>query len=287
MTSRGEAVLYNFLSANQFKILFDPRSEYVFKVEFLGNFLFALVQSGLERNIKLFIASLQSEDDLTWVQILPGQSLDLKNIIDIDVKNKNLLVLNHGIYTIYRLPECQIIYQTTISKPYYSKSHIIALEVQNEISYITTTECNTKQIQTFAVENLPSLMIYDHFSDYLVFSHQNSIKAYFFETKNFIERPGIPEKYYIGKENSIAIFPGEIVVMNKNMDVINVRVVDLCADLVGIVVAYSITHEILIFDCKGLLLQTIPQAFQLLSIGANQSTEQLFFASQDQIYIFD
>ena len=242
------------------------------------------MQNRFQRKIKFFLLGLEN---LNRVQVLDHLSVGVENIRDYDGKHHNLVIEMDGELFVYKFPSCEVIYRGRMFSPYYSRNNIVTIIPQNGTTCVSIKECTSNTIHHFFLDDYSRLDIVDCFPDFFVFTHQGRLKTMIFETERVITVAEVPKRYYIGKENSVAIFTENIIIVSKSMPSVSTTVVEVCADLVGIIIIFNELHQVVFINDQGILLQVITPDVQVLSICGNNSTQQLFVSTSSHLYLYD
>jgi hypothetical protein len=287
ITSNGHGCLLNFLSDQSIIYLNEP-AEHVFKLLFLeDSFLLLLMQNRFERVLKFYLVSLTAKNYLEKTEVGSEIQADLDDILNIDSYYQNLLIHIQGNSKIYKLPSFRLVIEKETMFPYYSRNYFINIDPSGSMeSIITITDLATFKSNNFSISHFSEFQIFDSLPGYFLFSHQENLKAFFFESHKFYDVSSIPNSYYLGKSSSVAVFNDEIFILTKKIAKVQVNAKNVSADLYNLVIVWDIYNNILIIDIQGRILQRIFFDLEIITIGANCETRDFYLATRNNIFIY-
>ncbi|OMJ81824.1 hypothetical protein SteCoe_17646 [Stentor coeruleus] len=286
LTNRGEGYLFNCFLPNEILAL-RRNDEHIIKLSFLGNSILVMLLDRLTMHLKFYLMPLPSTNPEERIQILDQLSIVLKDIIEYDIYNQNLLISIQSIYKIISLPSGNILFQSSNGCPYYNRNHIITINTFQNSSLITSIHLQNNQKHEFIISDTGRIMILDHFEENLFFIHDQKIKVYNLALGQVDEVSETPEKYFVGKENSVAQFHDGIMIMVANTKKVNLKPLLVCADLSDVVVVYVENSGIFILDVDGSIRQVIFPAAKIRALSINRETGTLVVCTRRSLCFYN
>ncbi|OMJ83971.1 hypothetical protein SteCoe_13304 [Stentor coeruleus] len=286
LTNRGEGYFFNCFLPDEM-ISLRRNDEHIFKLSFSGNSILIMLSDSLSIDLKFYLMPLPIKNSEERIQILEHLSLNLKDIVEYDIYNQNLLIFKQSICRIITFPSADELFQSSSRYPYYNRNHIIFINTFQNSSLITSTHLQSNQKYNFTIEDTERIMILDHFEENLFFIHNQKVKVYNLAIGQVIEVSEVPEKYFVGKVNSVAQFHDGIRIMVVNTRKIYLKPSLVCADLANVVAVYVENRGVFMLDVSGSIRQVIFPTAKIRALSMNRETGQLVLCTKRSLYFYD
>lgn len=286
LTDRGEGYFFNCFLPDEMVSL-RRNDEHIFKLSFLENSVLVMLLDRLRMDLKFYLMPLPITNSEERTQILEHLSLGLKDIIEYDIYNQNLLISSQSICRIIALPSAKILFQSSNGCPYYSRNHIITVSTFQNSSLITSIHLPTNKKHDISISDIGRIIILDHFEENLFFIHREKIKVYNITQRQVNEVSEVPEKYFVGKNNSVAQFHDGIRIMVENTKKVDLKPLLVCADLADVVAVYVENRGVFMLNLSGSIRQVIFPTAKIRALSMNRDTGQLVLCAKRSLYFYD